>query len=65
MTVGPEPPLCTSRCSRCGAPFRCGVGDANGCWCAKAPALPRDALAAGRGCLCPTCLTAAAAAAAG
>jgi hypothetical protein len=44
-------------CSRCGAPFRCGMlaGDAT-CWCASLPALPPDALRPGAGCLCPACL---------
>jgi len=45
-----------SRCARCGAPFRCGIDDAGGCWCAKLPPLPREAYASGAGCLCEKCL---------
>jgi hypothetical protein len=45
-----------SRCARCGAAFRCGIGDAGGCWCAQLPAVPRERLDAGAGCLCPACL---------
>ena len=45
-----------SRCARCGAPFRCGMEDPGGCWCAKLPPLPRDAYAADAGCLCEACL---------
>jgi hypothetical protein len=50
-----------SRCARCGAAFRCGIGDAGGCWCARLPALPRERLAPGAGCLCAACLAALAA----
>jgi len=45
-----------ARCARCGAPFRCGIDDAGGCWCAKLPALPREAYAEAAGCLCEACL---------
>ena len=45
-----------ARCARCGAPFRCGMADPSGCWCAKLPPLPRDAYAADAGCLCEACL---------
>jgi hypothetical protein len=50
-----------SNCSRCGAPFTCGmqVGK-EPCWCA---ALPPLAPLPGRGCLCRPCLEAALAAA--
>jgi len=47
-----------SRCSRCGATFHCGIDDPGGCWCAQLPALPLGALESGRGCLCPSCLSA-------
>ncbi|MGE5336877.1 MAG: cysteine-rich CWC family protein [Gemmatimonadota bacterium] len=47
-----------SRCSRCGAPFHCGIDDRDGCWCARMPPLPLDALEAGHGCLCPACMDA-------
>lgn len=45
-----------SRCACCDAPFRCGIEDPGGCWCAKLPPLPRDAYAADAGCLCEACL---------
>ena len=45
-----------ARCARCGAPFRCGIDDAGGCWCAKLPSLPREAYADAAGCLCEACL---------
>ena len=45
-----------SRCARCGAPFRCGIDDTGGCWCAKLPPLPREAYADAAGCLCEACL---------
>jgi len=45
-----------SRCARCGAPFRCGIDDAGGCWCARLPPLPREAYADAAGCLCEACL---------
>jgi hypothetical protein len=48
-----------SRCSRCGAPFHCGIDDSDGCWCARLPALPAGALDDGHGCLCPDCMAAA------
>jgi hypothetical protein len=46
-------------CERCGAAFRCGAaaGDAR-CWCASMPALGRERLIDGAGCLCPACLEA-------
>jgi hypothetical protein len=44
-----------SRCTRCGAPFHCGIDDSGGCWCAKLPPLPRAAYVDG-GCLCESCL---------
>jgi hypothetical protein len=50
-----------SRCARCGAGFRCAIGDACGCWCTRLPALPRERLEPGAGCLCPACLGALAA----
>jgi hypothetical protein len=45
-----------SRCTRCVAPFHCGLDDPGGCWCAKLPPLPREAYKAGAGCLCGRCL---------
>jgi hypothetical protein len=45
-----------SRCARCGAAFRCAIADAGGCWCARRPAVPRERLDPGTGCLCPACL---------
>jgi len=45
-----------SRCARCGAPFHCGIDDADGCWCAKLPPLPREVYADAAGCLCERCL---------
>jgi len=42
-------------CSRCAAPFHCGIDDPGGCWCAKLPPLPRAAYGDG-GCLCERCL---------
>jgi hypothetical protein len=49
----------TLACARCGAPFRCGIDDAAGCWCARLPPLPAAALAADGDCLCERCLRAA------
>jgi ribosomal protein L34E len=51
-----RPPAESSRCARCGAPFRCGIDDIGGCWCARLPPLPREAYAADAGCLCEACL---------
>ncbi|MCS7101737.1 MAG: cysteine-rich CWC family protein [Burkholderiaceae bacterium] len=48
-----------ARCSCCGAPFRCGFNDPDGCWCARLPPLPRAALQGEHGCLCEACLRAA------
>jgi ribosomal protein L34E len=45
-----------SRCAKCGAPFHCGIDDADGCWCAKLPSLPRQGYAADATCLCEACL---------
>jgi len=45
-----------SRCPRCGARFHCGIDDIDGCWCARLPALPREAFDASAGCLCEHCL---------
>jgi cysteine-rich CWC protein len=48
-------------CVRCGAPFHCGVADAEPCWCA---ALTLDAVVRADlaeryiGCLCAACLAA-------
>jgi len=42
-------------CSRCGAPFHCGIGDPGGCWCSQLPPLPRTAYGDGD-CLCERCL---------
>jgi hypothetical protein len=53
-----DPPA-NRRCARCGAEFHCGLADPGGCWCARLPPLPRQALAAGTGCLCEACLRAA------
>jgi ribosomal protein L34E len=50
------PAPASSRCARCGAAFHCGIDDAGGCWCARLPSLPRQAYAAGTGCLCEACL---------
>ncbi|MCS7100426.1 MAG: cysteine-rich CWC family protein [Burkholderiaceae bacterium] len=55
----PAPAAADTRCSRCGAPFRCGLKDLDGCWCARLPPLPRAALQGERGCLCEACLRAA------
>jgi nicotinate-nucleotide--dimethylbenzimidazole phosphoribosyltransferase len=44
-----------ANCASCGAPFRCGIDDPAGCWCARLPAL-RGAPAVGARCLCPGCL---------
>jgi hypothetical protein len=55
----------TLQCARCGASFRCGIGDADGCWCARLPPLPRSAYAGGAGCVCEDCLREALAAATG
>ena len=44
-----------SRCARCGAPFHCGAGGQEPCWCASLPQVlpvPYD----GAGCYCPQCL---------
>jgi hypothetical protein len=46
------------RCSRCAAPFQCGMDDAGGCWCALLPKLPAPVLDATQGCLCEACLRA-------
>jgi Cysteine-rich CWC len=50
-----------SRCARCGAPFHCGVADAEPCACSTLQ-LDVATLAALRasftGCLCLTCLSA-------
>jgi ribosomal protein L34E len=54
---GTRQPAERSRCARCGAPFRCGIDDMGGCWCAKLPPLPREAYADAAGCLCEACLT--------
>ncbi|HET9012615.1 MAG TPA: cysteine-rich CWC family protein [Gemmatimonadaceae bacterium] len=43
-------------CSSCGTSFHCGRDDADGCWCARLPALPRERYAANAGCLCEACL---------
>jgi hypothetical protein len=45
-----------ARCTRCGAPFHCGFDDPAGCWCARLPPLPANALAPAAGCLCRACL---------
>jgi hypothetical protein len=52
-----------SICTRCGAPFSCGMADGAGdaCWCMRLPALvpvpvaPATAANAA-GCWCPACL---------
>jgi hypothetical protein len=48
-------------CSTCGTEFRCGIDDAEGCWCARLPALPATALDldARVACRCQNCLIAA------
>ncbi|WP_081801508.1 cysteine-rich CWC family protein [Herminiimonas sp. CN] len=58
-----------SLCTRCGAPFACGMLDRHDsapCWCSQLPALPAAAIDAAAGadarCLCPACLHAAVAA---
>jgi hypothetical protein len=45
-----------TRCTRCGAPFHCGLDDPGGCWCAGLPPLPPEAYVDGAGCLCERCL---------
>ncbi|NCF10167.1 MAG: hypothetical protein GWP66_05740 [Gammaproteobacteria bacterium] len=54
-------PDANTRCSACGAPFRCGCDDPAPCWCARDfPAvLPAPAPGSPAGCLCPRCLSAA------
>ena len=44
------------RCSRCAAPFHCGMDDAGACWCTQLPSLPAAVLDAAQGCLCEECL---------
>jgi hypothetical protein len=44
------------RCSRCAAPFHCGMDDAGACWCTQLPSLPAAVLDAAQGCLCEACL---------
>jgi hypothetical protein len=44
------------RCSRCAAPFHCGMDDAGACWCTELPNLPAAVLDAAQGCLCEACL---------
>jgi hypothetical protein len=52
-----------SVCARCGARFECGMqAGTTPCWCTALP--PLDPVP-GQGCLCPTCLRAALAAAPG
>jgi uncharacterized protein len=49
------------RCSRCGVGFACGARDRDGpCWCTSYPPVKPSEGAQARGCLCPTCLSAAA-----
>jgi hypothetical protein len=55
-------PVANSRCSQCGAGFRCGMegGDAQ-YWCAALPPLPQLPAPSGEfeaSCLCPDCLRA-------
>jgi len=46
----------SDRCSRCGAPFTCGMqAGLPECWCARLPPLARAPDAAA-GCYCPACL---------
>ena len=47
--------LLPKRCSRCNAPFECGV-EANACWCQQLPLLPASQLDSAADCLCPRCL---------
>jgi len=55
--AGEERPAAeNSRCTRCGAPFRCGIDDTGGCWCARLPPLPGEAYMNAAGCLCESCL---------
>jgi hypothetical protein len=64
MSAAPDAGAANSRCSRCGAPFRCGMeGGDNECWCAGLPPLmplpaASDAGSSEAGCLCPACLQA-------
>lgn len=45
-------------CPQCENPFRCGMNDEGGCWCARDfPALPDMPVPEHDGCLCPSCLT--------
>ncbi|WP_429255075.1 cysteine-rich CWC family protein [Paraburkholderia sp. GAS334] len=45
------------RCPRCGVSFDCGAqAKTVACWCRAMPALPRERLEPGSGCLCPECL---------
>jgi hypothetical protein len=67
--MGPRPDAPAPRklaCGRCGTGFDCGLDGAH-CWCAAEPLrrpMPSPGFAAAEDCLCPTCLRAAAAAAA-
>lgn len=52
-----------SRCTRCGAPFSCGMveGGEAPCWCTRLPKLPAEKLptntvGAPAACFCPDCL---------
>ncbi len=56
--AGPTASARESRCARCGREFHCGIDDPGGCWCARLPPLPREALTSGSGCLCEACLRA-------
>lgn len=45
----------TSRCTRCGTAFECGVNQSS-CWCQALPALEPARFDAAAGCYCPGCL---------
>jgi hypothetical protein len=48
-----------STCTRCGAPFSCGMADGagNACWCMRLPPVVAVPVPAGQaGCWCPACL---------
>jgi polyferredoxin len=49
-------PTRSAQCARCGTAFQCGVDEPGGCWCARLPSLPADALDGDAGCLCRRCL---------
>jgi hypothetical protein len=58
LLAGAKAPFEPKACARCGNAFGCGTGAGDtDCWCAR---YPRVDPVAGRTCLCPACLAAAA-----